>query len=198
MTTEGEPCDMDDVQARALWVSVHIMPHELKIRRWLGRWGISQDERDELLQDAYFALWNLGDTGHIEEPLAYFFSIVRNLLSKTARRHKVVPIDLLADIDLNAQSSEASPEQQAADRIDCARLLAIIERLPARCRQTVLLRKVEGWSQKQIALHLGVSEKTVEAQIWLGVKAVRAEWSRLYDASDTSESGRFNLGGRRR
>jgi len=55
--------------------------------------------------------------------------------------------------------------------------MAIIAALPERCRRVVELRKIEGWSQKDIAAHLGMSEKAVEKQVWVGVRAIRAAWA---------------------
>ncbi|MFD2137087.1 RNA polymerase sigma factor [Novosphingobium resinovorum] len=69
-----------------------------------------------------------------------------------------------------------SPEEQAASRISYERVLAIIGRLPERCRRVVELRKIEGWSQKEIAAHLGMTEKAVEKQVWTGVRAIRDAW----------------------
>ncbi len=75
-----------------------------------------------------------------------------------------------------------SPEDIASHRSDFARMNAILASLPERCRQIVRLRKIDGWSQKQIAAHFGMSEKAVEKQVWLGVKAIRAELTRATDA----------------
>jgi RNA polymerase sigma factor (sigma-70 family) len=37
--------------------------------------------------------------------------------------------------------------------------------LPNRCREIVVLRKLEGLSQKETAAQLGLSEKTIEEQL---------------------------------
>ncbi len=44
-----------------------------------------------------------------------------------------------------------------------------IEALPSRCRQVVILRKLKGVPQKEVATRLGLSEKTVEAQLARGL-----------------------------
>lgn len=151
------------------------MPHEARVRSWLAR-RISPDEADELIQDAYCRLAMLDDVSHIETPDAYFFSIVRNLLVRKLKRQRVVQIDFVAEIE-SFRDVHPSPEDIAASRQDYARVLAIIANLPERCRRAVQLRKIEGWSQKAIAEHLGASEKAVEKQIWLGVRAIRAAWA---------------------
>ena len=45
-----------------------------------------------------------------------------------------------------------------------------LETLPARCREIVMLRKLQGLSQQAIAERLGVSVNTVEVQLVRGMK----------------------------
>jgi RNA polymerase sigma-70 factor (ECF subfamily) len=63
-------------------------------------------------------------------------------------------------------------------------LLKLMSELPDRCRKAVELRKIEGLSQKQIAQRLGMSEKAVEKQVWLGVRALREGWSKIDAQAD--------------
>ncbi|QJU60115.1 sigma-70 family RNA polymerase sigma factor [Sphingomonas sp. AP4-R1] len=165
--------------ARARWVSVHIIPCERQVRAWLSRWGVRQDDSDEIIQDAYCRIATLDTVSHIDDPRAYFFSIVRNLAIRRLRRESIVKIETIAEIDACHDLHGQSPERQAADRQEYECLLGLIRALPIKCRQIMELRKIEGWSQREIAQHLGISEKTVEKQLWLGLKAVRLGWSRV-------------------
>lgn len=164
--------------ARARWVSIHIIPCERQVRAWLARWGVKHDDGDEIIQDAYCRIAMLDSVSHIDDPRAYFFSIVRNLVIRRLRRENIVQIETIAEIDACHDLHEPSPERQAADRQEYERLIGLIRALPIKCRQILELRKIEGWSQRRIAEHLGISEKTVEKQLWLGMKAVRLGWSR--------------------
>ena len=51
-----------------------------------------------------------------------------------------------------------------------ARLSDAFDRLPDRCREVVWLRRVEELSQKEVAMRLGISEKTVEKHIAKGMR----------------------------
>ncbi len=53
-------------------------------------------------------------------------------------------------------------------------LAEAIDSLPARCREIVTLRKLQGVSQKDIAARLGISEQTVQVQVLRGVKRCEA------------------------
>ncbi|WP_303541925.1 RNA polymerase sigma factor [Sphingomonas natans] len=138
---------------------------------------MKREDSDEIIQDAYCRIATLETVAHIDDPRAYFFSIIRNLTIRRLRRERVVELQTIAEIDACHDVHQSSPERQAADRQDYQRLLALIRALPPKCRQVVELRKLEGWSQREIAQHFGISEKTVEKQIWLGLKAVRLGWS---------------------
>lgn len=174
-------CDLTLSERRRLlaqWVAQTITPHEARIRSWLLR-RISIEEAEDLIQDAYCRIAILDSVDHIDRPEIYFFSIVKNLFLRQLKRQKIVPIELIAELDSYSDEFQPSPEAVAVSRGDYAKVLGMISRLPERCSQIVRLRKIEGWSQKEIADHLGTSEKAVEKQIWVGVKAIRSMWSTM-------------------
>ncbi len=159
----------------AVWVANEVLPLEGRVRGWLNRAQVARADADELIQEAYCRIAMLDSVDHIETPYAYFHSIVRNLLLRRLRRERVVAFETFAEIEA-LHDDRPSPEQLAATKMACTKLRAIIRELPERCRQIVELRKIEGWSQKQIAQHMGTTEKAVEKQIWLGVRMIRQAW----------------------
>ncbi|MBB3953796.1 RNA polymerase sigma factor [Novosphingobium sediminicola] len=162
----------------SLWVAKEILPHESRIRGWFRRNRISPEDTDELLQEAYCRLATIDAFEAIASPPAYFFSIARNLLAKKLRRPQVVSIESFSEIDSTIQFDNDDMEDAAHLRHASAKLRGLIAGLPDRCRRIVELRKIEGWSQKEIASHLGITEKAVEKQVWLGVRAIREAWER--------------------
>lgn len=161
---------------RALWVAREIIPHEVGIRRWLRRSRIAPEEADDLLQEAYCRISLLDSVEHIDTPSAYFFSIVRSLLVRQLKRQRIVPFEVIADAE-SAGELAFTIEAELATRHAYKKVVAMIAALPERCRKAVQLRKIEGWSQKQIASHLGTTEKAVEKQLWLGVRMVQHAWA---------------------
>ena len=55
---------------------------------------------------------------------------------------------------------------QAADRAELARVTAAMARLPARLREALVLRTVDGLTQAEAAEVLSVSEKTIETRLY--------------------------------
>jgi RNA polymerase sigma factor (sigma-70 family) len=160
----------------ASWVAREIMPHEARIRAWFSRARLSPEDVDDLMQEAYCRIAMLNTVDHITSPHAYFFSVARNLLLRRLRRQQIVPFEAISEIESYRDDDMPSPEEQISSRMAYERVLALIAALPERCRRIIELRKIEGWSQKQIAEHLGMTEKAVEKQVWVGVRTVRDAW----------------------
>lgn len=171
----------------ASWVAAEVLPHEPAVRAWLGRTKVAAEDADELVQEAYCRLAMLKSVEGIERADAYFFSIVRNLLLRRLRRDRIIRIDAIAEIEAYQDDRSPTPEQHAGARMEYARMLSFLATLPERCREIVKLRKIEGWSQKEIAAHLGVTEKAVEKQVWVGVQAIQRAWSE----AETSAEARY-------
>lgn len=167
----------------ANWVAREILPHEARIRTWFARFRLSREDVDELLQEAYCRIADLDAVDHIAVPQAYFFSIARNLLLRRLKRQRIIPFESIAEIE-GYRDGASSPEQAVSTKIEYERILALIASLPDKCRRIVELRKIEGWSQKEIAEHFGMSEKAVEKQVWLGVRAVRQAWDLVEQQGD--------------
>ncbi|MBY8826599.1 RNA polymerase sigma factor [Hephaestia mangrovi] len=162
---------------RAAWVAEAVIPHEPAVRALLTRWRLSPPDIDEVIQDCYCRFSTLESVSHIERPRAYFISAARNFAGRRMQRARVVAIDAHAEMDLFMDDRQPSPEQEAGGRLDYRRMLEFLAELPERCRRIVEMRKLEGWSQKEIAAQLGVTEKVVEKQVWLGVKAIQRAWA---------------------
>ncbi len=101
------------------------------------------------------------------------FTTARHLMTDRLRRARVVSIDAVGDLDaLNVLVDEISPEHRLSSRQELTRLSAAIDRLPDRCREVVWLRRVEDLPQKEVALRMGISEKTVEKQVAKGARLI--------------------------
>lgn len=157
------------------WVARYVIPHEPAVRRWLRPRVGSPDDADDLIQDAYTKLAGLKNVELIAQPHGYFHQVVRNLLTDHIRRQRIVRIEAVAEIDEGYRhDQEPGPDRIVGGKRDWARVCALIEALPDRCRQIVTLRKIEGLSQREIAERLGVSESIVENDAVKGLRLVMA------------------------
>ncbi len=189
---------MDEQRRRRIvaWVADRVMPHEGKVRAWLSRSKMKQEDIDDVIQETYCRLSSLDDVAAIDRPDAYFFSIARNLLTSQMRRQRIVHIEAIADVEaLTPFDENPSPERQVSGRMEVERVREIVAGLPERCRLIFEMRKIEGISQKEIALRLGVTESTVENDAAKGVRLVLAALRDSERASLTALEGGWTQGG---
>jgi RNA polymerase sigma factor (sigma-70 family) len=153
-------------RTRAVWLARHVLPHEQALRVWLQRLRYLPLDPDDLIQESYAILAALGSVDHIDNPKAYLFTTAKSLVLRDLRRAKIVSIVAVDDLEaLGAVADDPSPERHASDRQELRRLAELVEALPRQRREIFKLRKIDGLSQKDIAMRLGVSEKTVEKHL---------------------------------
>lgn len=159
------PCD----QATARWFWENILPHEEKLRAWLcARFG-SQLDVDDIVQEAYIRVCGARINDDIQSPKAFLFATARNLALDYVRRHHVTKRDFLGEDDFsNVLDSTCDVRDTVSHNQELALLTEAIQTLPARCRQVMTLRMVYGMTQVEIGRQLGISDRTVAAQMAVG------------------------------
>lgn len=156
-----------DELARHRWIATEILPLEPQARRWLSRHvrSLSPADADDLMQEAYSRVWS-ADFETIYNARAYLYAALRNLLLEKARHAQIVPMERMGEIDqLRIPSPDPGPERRVTARQELERLRRLVADLPAQCRRTFELRKLEGLSQREVASRMGISERTVEKHL---------------------------------
>lgn len=152
------------------WFAVHIQPHEAMLRGWLqSRFG-ARLVVDDIVQEAYIRIWQARVRGELHAPKAFLFATARNVALDTLRRHHVSRTVGLGEKEVPDLVDERDdiPETVARNQ-ELALLTEAIQTLPQRCRQVFTLRSVYGMSQRDIGAKLGISDRTVAAQLAIGV-----------------------------
>jgi len=184
-----------DDPARHHWVASYILPHEAEVRGWLRRRvrTLNAHDIDDLLQEAYARLWT-GAYSHITNGRSYLFAVIRNLLLEQARHARIVPMERLAEIDaLLIPSEEPGPDRRLSARQELERLEGIVAGLPEQCRRAFQLQKFQNLSQREIALEMNITEKTVEKH--LAVALVRVLEAFKEDSDDTTQRPKPRISG---
>lgn len=147
---------------------------EAALARYLRRNRVNECDVVDIRQDIYEraiagAMRKLPD-----HTRAYVFAIARNLLINRARRARIVSFEYMAPVDvpIDEDPDMLNPERYADGREQLSRVQTGIERLPPRCREVILLRKIEGLSNKEVAKRLHVGIDAVEKQVTLGMRAL--------------------------
>ncbi len=128
------------------------------------------DEALDLTQETFVAAFAALKRYDPERPFRIWVSrIALNKSRDWARNQKVRAFFRKAqplDDAFNISSNVPSPEAEAGDRAELARVAEALSHLPQKLRQVLVLRAVEGLSQAETAEALGVTEKTVETRLY--------------------------------
>jgi RNA polymerase sigma-70 factor (ECF subfamily) len=109
---------------------------------------------------------------------AWLTGIIRHKLSDV-RQHKRQAVDLDASMVCAKGESDPSTTNEAAEtrkRVICA-----LHELPDEARLLLELKYLDDLSVKEIADHLGQTEKTVEAQLYRARRRFRDRWAAFDD-----------------
>jgi RNA polymerase sigma-70 factor (ECF subfamily) len=151
------------------WFTREVLPLEAGLTRFLRRHWRDQSEIADLRQEVYARLCDSARSGAPKQIKPFLFAVARNLIVDLVRR--APPGAHTSSDDECAESADMiMPDHEALARQYLQILQQAINRLPGRCREVVLLRRLEGLSQRETAARMGVTEHTVERQM---VKAMR-------------------------
>lgn len=119
---------------------------------------------EDVVQEAWLRFATASEKGRsdaerIAHPVAYLYRIVRNLAVDFARRLAAESWQGESSPDLErAPASEASPEQQAADRAELRLVAAALAELPPRTRLAFDLHRFGDKTFEEIGRQLGISQ----------------------------------------
>lgn len=153
------------------WFKREILAHEETLVRYLLRTWPNRQEVYDLRQDTYVRVYEAAAKSRPQAPKSFLFATARNLMTDHIRRRRIVPIHLVGDLDaLNVMIDEISPERRTSAHEELRRLAEAMDLLPPKCREAVWLRRVDELPQKEVAIRLGITQKTVEKHIMKGMK----------------------------
>jgi RNA polymerase sigma-70 factor (ECF subfamily) len=148
-----------------------VQPHESKLRAWLRTRFPSLTDLDDIIQEAYLRLVRAKGAGKVRRTKPYLYTTARNAALDFFRHEKVVVMERIADMgELRVLDGRPDALETIAHDEELAQLAEAIQTLPERCREVLVLRKLHGLSQKEIAEKLGISENTVAAQASTGMR----------------------------
>lgn len=153
------------------WFVREVLPLEAVLMHFLHQNWRNRAEIEDLRQDVYARVLEAARQQIPEKPKAFLIATARNLIVDRVRHYQVVPIDAVNDLDeLGVAFDMPGPDRSVIARDVLRRLQVAIDLLPPRCREAVLLRRVDGLSRKEIAERMGVSENTVSDHITAGMR----------------------------
>lgn len=127
-----------------------VLPHlnsAANLARWLLR---NRADAEDVVQEAMLRAYRFFDRFHGGDARAWLLQIVRNTCYTWLEKNR--PAELMTEFNEEVhQQPSANPETLASQSDDRERLMRALESLPARAREVLVLRELEGCSYKEIA-----------------------------------------------
>jgi|SRR5690606_28887929 len=130
-------------------------------------------EVEDVVQETYVRVCQFRSRGIIHHPRALMATIARNLALdrlKSADHRLTTTVDDHDAWEFADPNPRADPLARAMADQEFAQLCEAVRQLPVQCRRAFVLRKVYGYSQREIAGQMELSENTVEKHIARGMK----------------------------
>lgn len=132
---------------------------------------------EDIVQEVLVQLWLKRYTQQIESLNAYLYTAIRFQVFKTIRDGKVRE-SLFSEIEESKIDVHAADDFLSFD-ID-RKLNESLAELPDKCREIFSLSRKEQLSTKEIALRLGISTKTVENQMTIAIRKLKASMGEVF------------------
>jgi RNA polymerase sigma-70 factor (ECF subfamily) len=146
---EGKDLDVLDVQERARFEQL-VLPHldaAFNLARWILR---GRADAEDVGQEAMLRAFRFFRGFHGGDARAWLLQIVRNNCYTWLEKNRPMEMTTEFDEELYSQS-QVTPESLAIAGDSRERLTRALEDLPARFREVLVLRELEGCSYKEIA-----------------------------------------------
>ena len=151
--------------------------HRLALYRYLKRVVASREDAQEILQETYLRLLRQPSFEHIRQNArAYLFQTATNLSHDFFRRRAQKSIE--AEADMFAASGMGSPHWSGWPEVALqgeqtqSIVIGALAELPPAVRTALLQHRFQDLTHREIALRLGVSERTVERYIKDGLSHI--------------------------
>ncbi len=158
-SVEGKGWDVLDSQDRVRFEQL-VLPHldaAFNLSRWLLR---GRSDAEDVAQEAMLRAFRFFNGFHGGDARAWLLQIVRNTCYTWLEKNRSVDLTVEFDEDLHPQAA-VTPETLAIAGDNRERLMRALEELPARFREVLVLRELEGCSYKEIAAITSVPIGTV-------------------------------------
>ena len=163
--------------------------NESILRRFLRRFTSSQQDVEDICQETVLRALEAEKNRQIQEPRAFLFGVAKNIVRKGLDKQARSLVDFVEDL---APYEYADDAPTLEDHMDARQRMLLFGRavatLPSQCQKVFLMKKVHGYSHKEIAKQLDISVSTVEKHVSAGLKRCSDFMARHLERESTNVS----------
>lgn len=135
------------------------------LRRYVARLVMRPEDVEDILQDTFLSVHNLKDAQDVRSPKFYLFAVARRTAYRELKRQSARVAESIEEaIEKGAEpAADETPVDAAFEAREYFEILTdVVSDFPPQCRRVFILRKVFGYSHKEISAMMGISTSTVE------------------------------------
>lgn len=129
---------------------------------------------EDVIQETYVRLCLVENEDEIKHPRSYLYRMAQNLARDHVKRSEYRLTDSWDEELFMAYSQSGRDSDEVFDQVVSSEKFSAfcdaVRLLPLQCRRVFVLKKVYGYSQREIAKELAISESTVEKHIALAMR----------------------------
>lgn len=153
------------------WFQDEVHAHDDQLKSYLKSSFPAVPDLEDVVQESYLRVWKAKAVQPIRSAKSYLFTVAKNLALGWIRHRNGSPVEGVGDLEalrILDDEPDAAALLSTKEKVELAAAALMV--LPDRCRQTVMLRKLKGLTQKETAEALGISVKTVDKHLATGLE----------------------------
>jgi RNA polymerase sigma-70 factor (ECF subfamily) len=153
------------------WFVQEVLPHQKSLMGYMcNLTRRDASEVADLVQEALTRVYSAAKNKRPKEARNFLFVTARNIFFDEARRAKVVTIETVAEYeDVNIQYDSIAPEEHVSAGQEWKMLNQALDLLSPKNKEVIMMRRVYGYSQRETASKLKMTEAAVESHIKHGI-----------------------------
>ncbi|SMF25088.1 RNA polymerase sigma-70 factor, ECF subfamily [Alteromonadaceae bacterium Bs31] len=130
-------------------------------------------EVEDIVQETYVRVCQVEKQDEIQHPRSFMLKVAKNLALDHLKRAETRLVSSIEEDESIEWSMQGSLSDETYNKVaanqEFEHFCEAVRQLPVQCRKAFVLKKVYGYSQKEIASSLQISESTVEKHIASGI-----------------------------
>jgi RNA polymerase sigma-70 factor (ECF subfamily) len=144
---------------------------ESALKKYLRRYLSRRQDIEDVVQDIFVRAYESERIQEIRSPKSYLFKIAKHLALNEVQRKSHQLMTYVGDM---AELDVIDDSRGGEEALDLQHRLAILNRaiadLPPQCQRVLVMRKIYGYSHKEVAEALNITVKTVEKHLAKGLQ----------------------------
>jgi len=162
--------DFTVIDSKLVGISQAFIKYQVLLKRYLARFINQPQDIEDIMHETFLRSYLAEINTKIKHPKAFLFKTAKNLALNHLDKCSYRLVDYIEDLStLEVLVDDISIETRVHSHEQLLTFCRAVSTLPLQCRKSFILRKVYGYSHKEVAEQLGISVSTVEKHLAHGL-----------------------------